>query len=558
MKKCVSFLVFYVRRVKKDGERLNKLIGIKRLGWLIIWVSCNAIASLPMVSDSHTQISMAPNEVVLINIATPNAAGISHNIYSAFDIPDQGAILNNAYDAIQTQLAGKIAANPNLTGPAAALIINEVNHGNPSQLRGVLEVAGHAASVVVANPWGIYCNRCGFINTPYAMLVTGRPLFDAKGNIKRYYVEGGQITFTGAGADVKNVDYMTIMTRSLRVNAALYANRLQLLLGTNEMEADTGAISVIMATEPSIPQYALDVSILGGMYANKINLIGTEEGVGVNYKGTLSVPEGAVVIDHFGSVTFGGKIEVGVLKTIVPEGIKTLIQNTGTIKASQGMYLQGTIIKNAEKGNIEVGQLDVVASRFSNSGQYKVFTRADINTEWFSNIKDAKMEINQLYLNAQDLLHMGQLEIGEYADIHITKYFSFLGAMRGKKEIHLHAYQGGESRRHLSAPILTIEAEPRWGNSGVLKSERLTIKTSHFSNSVFGKIEVDRLDLRTKSLTNDGHFSLSSYAEIRTNNLFLGSVIESTDILKIYISEGYVNKRNQIKAKTLEIIPGSS
>ena len=56
----------------------------------------------------------------------------------------------------------------------AKVIVNEVTSGRPTALNGFMEVAGRAASVVVANPDGIRVNGGGFINTSRAVLTTGR------------------------------------------------------------------------------------------------------------------------------------------------------------------------------------------------------------------------------------------------------------------------------------------------------------------------------------------------------------------------------------------------
>jgi filamentous hemagglutinin family protein len=89
-----------------------------------------------------------------------------HNQFSDYNVGQQGVILNNATSRTQsTQLGGIILGNQNLNGTAASVILNEVNGGSPSQLRGYTEVAGQSAHVIVANPYGITCNGCGFINT---------------------------------------------------------------------------------------------------------------------------------------------------------------------------------------------------------------------------------------------------------------------------------------------------------------------------------------------------------------------------------------------------------
>ncbi|MCZ5750932.1 hypothetical protein O5207_05020 [Escherichia coli] len=47
-----------------------------------------------------------------MNIQTPSAGGVSHNTYSQFDVGNQGVILNNAHNNVQTQLGGMVVRNP--------------------------------------------------------------------------------------------------------------------------------------------------------------------------------------------------------------------------------------------------------------------------------------------------------------------------------------------------------------------------------------------------------------------------------------------------------------
>ncbi|MFO3676752.1 two-partner secretion domain-containing protein, partial [Pseudomonas protegens] len=74
----------------------------------------------------------------------------------------------------------------------------------PSQLKGYTEVAGQAAHVIVANPYGVSCNGCGFINTPKATLTTGKPVIE-NGQIQRYQVDQGSVAIEGAGLNASNI-----------------------------------------------------------------------------------------------------------------------------------------------------------------------------------------------------------------------------------------------------------------------------------------------------------------------------------------------------------------
>jgi filamentous hemagglutinin family protein len=69
-----------------------------------------------------------------------SAAGVSRNVYNQFNVGPNGAILNNSRTNVQTQLGGFVQGNPYLATGPARIILNEVNGGSASQLRGYIEV----------------------------------------------------------------------------------------------------------------------------------------------------------------------------------------------------------------------------------------------------------------------------------------------------------------------------------------------------------------------------------------------------------------------------------
>ena len=282
----------------------------KIIAQLLIAVMCgqpllSAAADLRVDTraGAHTKISQAGNGVPVVNIAKPNDKGLSHNKFIDYNVGQQGLILNNSTDKFtQTQLGGVIIGNNNLNGKSAQLILNEVTGGQASQLKGYTEVAGKQAHVVVANPHGITCDGCGFINTPHATLTTGKPIIE-QGQLKRYDVEAGQIEISGAGLNATNISQFDLITRSAKINAELHANQLNIITGRNSVDAHSLAATAKTERPTDKPNLAIDSSALGGMYAGAIRLVGTEAGVGVKLAGDMAASAGDIQIDANGKLS---------------------------------------------------------------------------------------------------------------------------------------------------------------------------------------------------------------------------------------------------------------
>jgi filamentous hemagglutinin len=134
-------------------------------------------AGAPLSADgtTNTKITVAPNGVPVVNIAPPSSGGVSHNKYRDYNVDALGLILNNSKnDGELTTLGGRIAANPNVKNNSAEVIMNEVTSTNRTNMSGFTEVAGKGAAVIIANPNGITCEGCGFINSNRTTLITGR------------------------------------------------------------------------------------------------------------------------------------------------------------------------------------------------------------------------------------------------------------------------------------------------------------------------------------------------------------------------------------------------
>ncbi|MFU2132843.1 filamentous hemagglutinin N-terminal domain-containing protein, partial [Gallibacterium anatis] len=292
------------------------------------------------------------NGLPQVNIQTPNNKGLSHNKYQQFDVAQKGAILNNSRKNTQTEQGGWVQANPYLVGGEAKVILNEVNATKPSQLKGYIEVAGGKADVIIANPSGIHCEGCGIINAGRSTFTTGEVQIE-NGQVTGYRVEKGAVAVSGRGMDTSRQDYTDIIAKEVKVNAGIWANELKVTTGQNQVSAHNDSIQVIRAGEANQPVgYAVDVAELGGMYANKIHLIGTENGLGVRNAGHIGAAAGEVKITTEGQLVNTGYL--GAKQDITLQSQQQIEnQTTGVIYSQQG-NLQAT---SKQKGIQQQGSL---------------------------------------------------------------------------------------------------------------------------------------------------------------------------------------------------------
>ncbi|EFO1383045.1 filamentous hemagglutinin N-terminal domain-containing protein, partial [Escherichia coli] len=509
----------------------------------------------------------AANGVPVVNIATPNGAGISHNRFTDYNVGKEGLILNNATGKLNpTQLGGLIQNNPNLkAGGEAKGIINEVTGGKRSLLQGYTEVAGKAANVMVANPYGITCDGCGFINTPHATLTTGRPVMNADGSLQALEVTEGSITINGAGLDGTRSDAVSIIARATEVNAALHAKDLTVTAGANRITAD-GRVSALKG-EGDVPKVAVDTGALGGMYARRIHLTSTESGVGVNL-GNLYAREGDIILSSAGKLVLknslaggnttvtgtdvslsgdnkaGGNLSVtgttGLTlnqsrlvtdKNLVLSSSGQIVQNGGELTAGQNAMLSAQHLNQTSgtvnaaenvtltttddttlKGRSVAGKTLTVSSGSLNNGGTLVAGRdATVKTGTFSNT--GAVQGNGLKVTATDLTSTGSIKSGSTLDISVRN--ATLSGDAGAKDSARVTVSGTlENRgRLVSDDVLTLSAT-QINNSGTLSGAKELVASA------------DTLTTTEKSVTNsDGNLMLNSASSTLAGETSAGGTV---------------------------------
>jgi len=450
--------------------------------WQPMWAQADGI----VVANPGTTLDRAGNGVQIINIATPNGSGLSHNQFHDYNVGAQGVILNNGSNqASSTQLGGYIIDNPHLKNSGSAqAILNEVIGGSPSQLRGYTEVAGQSARVIVANPYGISCNGCGFINTPRVTLTTGKPVLDGSGRLDRFQVDQGSVAIEGAGLNATNVDRFEIITRSAKINAEIQAKNLTIVAGRNDVNANNLNATARADDGSAKPQLAIDSSALGGMYAGAIKLVGTEAGVGVKLDGKLIASGGDIQLDANGQLSLAETSATGAVnvkaasletRSAVYAGTSLNVQTQGDLTNRQTLAARDSISLSAggqltNAGAIEAGvnadgsrnangDLSLSAQNIDNRGKSLVASRnlavnaAQVLSNQGGTLSAA--QIANIVAGTLDNQNDGRVLSSGALNVTATQVLNTRGAINGKGSVTATIAQLNNSGGELSSTGLT-------------------------------------------------------------------------------------------------------
>ena len=313
---------------------------------------------LPIVADgtTNTIITHTASGIDQINIATPDSSGLSHNKFVDYNINESGQIINNfsgnvasevvggngATAVTSTEIGGLVTVNQNLAhSGSATVILNEVTSTHNTELRGYAEIAGSNAELIIANPNGLTCSSCGFINTARMALIGGRSQFDENGHLSGFdlvapsnadntqqYIRSGDggnglipvITISGLGLDVSNVSATEIIARSTQLISSIYGNSKSSVAvrtgdefydyNTKQVTSSAGAVDVNSngangGGDNSNPElFAIDASNLSSsIQAGTIFLVATKDGLGINSAGNV-IAEDKVEISAKGDVNY--------------------------------------------------------------------------------------------------------------------------------------------------------------------------------------------------------------------------------------------------------------
>ncbi|SDG97912.1 filamentous hemagglutinin [Paraburkholderia steynii] len=325
--------------------------------------------------------------VPVINIAAPNAQGLSVSQFQTLSSGPEGLIFNNSPIGGTSLIGGQVGANPNLAGRAASTILAQVTSTGSqyaSVLAGPLEIFGNTAALIIANPNGISIpGGTSLTNISNLTLTTGTPQFiTAVGGSSTDFAHAGALAYSvisgnisingppgsegtpgvGIAGTVGNLD---LIAQTVNLNAPLNASQRVNIITGNQLVSPTSSDatgigyalssngSANAASSAGLPagSYAIDASHFGSVTAGQVYIVGTAAGLGVNMQGSLMATTGNVVVNANGDVSVADTYanqNVGLASTG-----KTSISGTGLANQNYTVNAGGDI---SSTGSVSAGQ----------------------------------------------------------------------------------------------------------------------------------------------------------------------------------------------------------
>lgn len=557
---------------------------IKRI--ISIKISCLLVAQQSLIAGGLTVDKTAPtsnqanlesarNGVPIVNIVAPNQKGLSHNKFSDYNVNKEGLILNNSNKReVNTQLSGYIYGNQNLKNGTAKTILNEVTSKNKSELKGFTEVAGDRANVVVANPNGIYINGAGFINTSRATITTGNPNIK-NGEIDSFDVRQGQIDVDGTGLNLSNVNKAELYAQTVKLNAKIHSQDLDVVTGQNSISKD-GTITNIENSSDEKPTLSIDSSALGGIYANKISLVGTQKGVGVNLPIEISAQDdfklsadGKIVLDKvISEKSIDIKSDSSDINSnlLYSKDIKLnaadKIVNENTIASRDSLTIQSSIIENKnlitsgvnEKlEDVSNGDINIISHSLVNDNIIYATNDLNINSNTLEN-KNASMQANNINITLNsDLILDKNSSIKALNNLTLSsKSLTNNSLIIANNTLSINSSDYIVNNSSLSSNNLNLIAtndiinnDNASLNSGVLSLSSKSLNNYGIIYSLYNT-NIDVIDIiNYASIVSSNNENIASSLNITAQNFTNYNTLFSNDNINLYIKNSLLNKTDK-------------
>ncbi|WP_238786575.1 hemagglutinin repeat-containing protein [Gilliamella sp. ESL0250] len=285
------------------------------------------------------------------------------------------------------------------------------------------------------------------------------------------------------------------------------------------MSRDGQHITALSGQTDDKPEVSIDVSALGGMYAGKINLVGTEKGVGVHNAGELGASAGSITLTSDGKIVNTGAmqaqqdIRLSSQKAIVNEG-SFLAKHDVVLKASAINSTKNSTVAAGidEKGKLtEPGNIDATANSIAFNGKNSANNALSLKAKNRLNLDGSQTYANDLNLTGESISLSGaQVQTEQQLRLTSAKTINTSDATIKAKE----------------GIALTTNALTS-NNSQLIAENDITLRANHIKSNAAKIntngaiiIDADDTEMHDASLSAKGAVSLSS-SELNADNFDL-------------------------------------
>ena len=172
---------------------------------------------------------------------------------------------------------------------------------------------------------------------------------------------GNAVAFN-LGIDAKGIDYAQLISRIIKISGDIIGGEgsaIEVISGNekaqyNKEKKRFEVTSAEGEIEEIKPEFAIDSTVFGGIYAGKISIIATEDGVGVRMRKDIISDVEEIEFDVNGNVMFEEITVEG--KKGVKLKVKGLLENKGEVRSEEEKVLIETVGEIRNKGTISSGK----------------------------------------------------------------------------------------------------------------------------------------------------------------------------------------------------------
>ena len=224
------------------------------------------------------------------------------------------------------------------------------------------------------------------------------------------------------------------MARAIKINDELWANEaINVVAGSNEVKYNTdGSLEVQKTTATAEkPQVALDVAALGGMYAGRIMLVGTEKGLGMNIGGNLKAQEN-LSITNDGRIVFTKNAGSNNTADGLSNKDYTSLTSDGNVMVSSTEDIENSSVITAQKD-----MTLTVGGKLTNSGTLEA--GAAYTAEEEEENPKFLQDVAALRITADEIANSGNINASSILHVTSTKAINNDGYMHSSGEASISA-----------------------------------------------------------------------------------------------------------------------